>query len=266
MRKGMGRWLNAASPDVLCLQEVRAPQEVLEPFLAGRHNRQAVSRLPGRSGVAVSSLLPVLASREGLRGLEPLDTHTGRWLETELALSDSQSLTVVTAYVHAGEAGTERQDHKLDFLRAMTARLEELAAGGRDVVVCGDFNVAHRQADLKNWKGNLNNSGFLPEERAILTTWFSDLGWTDIGRLLAGERDGPYTWWSWRGKAFDNDTGWRIDYQIATPALAAKALDFRIDKPASYDSRWTDHAPFTVVYDLPGYDPSRLTLPAGEAA
>jgi exodeoxyribonuclease-3 len=148
----------------------------------------------------------------------------------------------------------------------MTERLAELgalastmsSAGGgpaRQTVVCGDFNVAHREADLKNWKGNLKNSGFLPQERAILTRWFADLGWIDVGRQLAGEREGPYTWWSWRGKAFDNDTGWRIDYQIATPALAAQALDFRIDKPERYDARWTDHAPFTVRYDLPGYQP-----------
>ncbi|MDR3106932.1 MAG: exodeoxyribonuclease III [Bifidobacteriaceae bacterium] len=271
-RKGMGSWLRASSPDVLCLQEVRAPAEVLDPLLPGRRNHQAVSRLKGRSGVAVSSLLPVAAVREGLPGLPPLDTHTGRWLETDLLLPDSVRLTVVSAYVHAGEVGTERQEHKLAFLEAMTARLADLAGTGpgdgagtgatasgneeRLVVVCGDFNVAHREADLKNWKGNLKNSGFLPDERAFLTRWFVELGWIDIGRQLAGEREGPYTWWSWRGKAFDNDTGWRIDYQIATPALAAKALDFRIDKAERYDARWTDHAPFTVTYALPGHTPA----------
>jgi exodeoxyribonuclease-3 len=259
MRKGMDSWLKATAPDVLCLQEVRAPAEVLEPCLPGRCNYQSVSLVKGRSGVAVSSLLPVARTREGLAGLaglEQLDTHTGRWLEADLSLEDGQELTVVSAYVHAGEVGTERQGHKIDFLEAMTTRLAALAAEGRNTVVCGDFNVAHRQADLKNWKGNLKNSGFLPEERAILTSWFVDLGWVDVGRALAGDREGPYTWWSWRGKAFDNDTGWRIDYQIATPGLAARALDFRIDKPERYDARWTDHAPFTVVYDLPGFKPA----------
>jgi exodeoxyribonuclease-3 len=300
MRKGMGSWLRAASPDLLCLQEVRAPAEVLGPLLPERENHQSVSALKGRSGVAVSSLLPVRAVREGLSGLQPLDTHTGRWLETDLTLADGSELTVISAYVHSGEVGTERQEHKLAFLEAMTGRLAELArpggggrpdgggclddavslhdavrpdrgdvrlggaaSGGADrrgsadrlVLVCGDFNVAHREADLKNWRGNLKNSGFLPDERAFLTRWFTELGWIDIGRELAGQRDGPYTWWSWRGKAFDNDTGWRIDYQIATPGLAAKALDFRIDKAERYDARWTDHAPFTVVYDLPGYTP-----------
>ncbi|MDR0627850.1 MAG: exodeoxyribonuclease III [Bifidobacteriaceae bacterium] len=276
MRKGMGSWLRANSPDVLCLQEVRAPAEVLDPFLPGRDNHQSVCRIKGRAGVAVSSLLPVSAVREGLPGLEPLDTHTGRWLETDLTLADGQMLTVVSAYVHSGEVGTERQEHKLAFLEAMTKRLAELKGGAgatasakggaentadgsdraeRQVVVCGDFNVAHREADLKNWRGNQKNAGFLPQERAALTGWFEDLGWVDVGRQLAGEREGPYTWWSWRGKAFDNDTGWRIDYQIATPGLAAKAVDFRIDKPERYDGRWTDHAPFAVVYDLPGYQP-----------
>jgi exodeoxyribonuclease-3 len=255
MRKGMDGWLRGASPDVLCLQEVRAPADVLEPFLPGRETHQSVSRIKGRSGVAVSSLLPVTASREGLPGLEPLDTHTGRWMETDLVLPDGQDLTVVSAYVHSGEVGTVRQQHKLDFLNAMTERLRALAADGRQAVVSGDFNVAHREADLRNWKGNLKNSGFLPEERAVLTSWFADLGWVDVGRALAGDREGPYTWWSWRGKAFDNDTGWRIDYQIATPNLAGKAVDFRIDKAERYDTRWTDHAPFTVTYDLPGYQP-----------
>jgi exodeoxyribonuclease-3 len=256
MRKGMAGWLRAASPDVLCLQEVRAPAEILEPFLPDRVAHQSVSRLKGRSGVAVASLLPVARVREDLTGLEPLDTHSGRWIETDLVLPDGSELTVVSVYVHSGEAGTERQLHKLAFLHAMTKRLAELGQAERPAVICGDFNVAHREADLKNWKGNTDRSGFLPEERAILTDWFTDLGWVDVGRVLAGQREGPYTWWSWRGKAFDNDTGWRIDYQIATPDLAAKALSFRIDKPESYDSRWTDHAPFTVTYDLPGFSPA----------
>ncbi|MDR2348352.1 MAG: endonuclease/exonuclease/phosphatase family protein, partial [Bifidobacteriaceae bacterium] len=240
MRKGMGSWLRAAAPDVLCLQEVRAPAEVLGPFLPDRSNHQAVSEIKGRSGVAVCSLVPVARTRSGLDGIVRLETHSGRWIEADLALADGGELTVVSAYVHSGEVGTERQGHKIDFLEAMTGRLAALSRAGRPAVVCGDLNVAHRQADLKNWKGNLKNSGFLPEERAIMTRWFAELGWVDVGRALAGEREGPYTWWSWRGKAFDNDTGWRIDYQLATPDLAAKAIDFRIDKPASYDARWTD--------------------------
>jgi exodeoxyribonuclease-3 len=262
MRKGMASWLKATSPDVLCLQEVRAPAEVLEEFLPGRATRQSVSLIKGRSGVAVASLLPVVRMREGLPSARPLDTHTGRWVEVDLALpAGAGELTVVSAYVHSGEVGTERQRHKIEFLEAMTERLGELreragAKGGVETVVCGDFNVAHRESDLKNWQGNRHNSGFLPDERAILTKWLAELGWVDVCRALAGEREGPYTWWSWRGKAFDNDTGWRIDYQLATPGVAAKAVDFRIDKPERYDARWTDHAPLTITYDLPGFQPA----------
>jgi exodeoxyribonuclease-3 len=250
MRKGMDSWLRAAQPDILCLQEVRAPDAVLRPFLPGRDVCHDPSLIKGRSGVAIASLAPLGEVRVGL----PLegDTHTGRWIEADFAEPD---LTVVSVYVHSGEVGTVRQDDKIIFLEAMTARLAELGATGRDVVVCGDFNVAHREVDLKNWKGNLKNSGFLPEERAFLTSWFTDLGWIDVGRSLAGEGPGPYTWWSWRGKAFDNDTGWRIDYQIATPSLAAKALECRIERADSYAGRWTDHAPLTVNYDLPAPPP-----------
>ncbi|MDR3202363.1 MAG: endonuclease/exonuclease/phosphatase family protein, partial [Bifidobacteriaceae bacterium] len=122
------------------------------------------------------------------------------------------------------------------------------AAGGGAAVVCGDLNIAHREADLKNWRANRDRAGFLPAERAYVDRWLDGLGWVDVGRRLAGDVAGPYTWWSWRGQAFANDTGWRIDYQLATPALAERAREFRVDRAQSYDRRWSDHAPLTVVY------------------
>jgi len=250
MRKGMNSWLKATGSDILCLQEVRAPDQVVAELLTGRELHNEACQLKGRAGVAIASLLPLSARRTGL-GLEG-DVHTGRWIEVDLAEPD---LTVVCVYVHSGEAGTVRQEQKMVFLEQMTVRLSELIASGRDVLVCGDFNVAHHNIDIKNWRGNLKNSGFLPEERAYLTRWFDELGWVDLGRQLATEEPGPYTWWSWRGRAFDNNAGWRIDYQIATPSLAAKALACRVDRPDSYDSRWTDHAPLTVDFDLPGFQP-----------
>jgi exodeoxyribonuclease-3 len=118
------------------------------------------------------------------------------------------------------------------------------------VVLTGDLNVAHRELDLKNWKGNLKSAGFLPEERAYFDRWFDELGWVDVMRANSGEVAGPYSWWSFRGKAFDNDAGWRIDYQIVTPQLAAKALAARVDRAPSYDTRWSDHAPVVVTYDI----------------
>jgi exodeoxyribonuclease-3 len=147
----------------------------------------------------------------------------------------------------------------------MTARLPELAAHGGYALVLGDLNVGHRPFDIKNWRGNQKSAGFLPKERAYFDRFFGPegetvegvdgttgpgLGWVDVGRRWAGEVDGPYTWWSQRGQAFDNDTGWRIDYHVATPALAEKVVDYRIDRAASYDTRWSDHAPVVVDYAI----------------
>ena len=168
MRKGMGSWLRAASPDVLCLQEVRAPDAVLAELVPGRELHAEPCLIKGRAGVAIASLLPLAATRVGV-GLAG-DVHTGRWVEADLVGPDLD-LTVVSAYVHSGEVGTERQAQKMAFLEQMTKRLVELAADGRDVLVCGDLNVAHHNVDIKNWRGNLKNSGFLPEERAYLTHW-----------------------------------------------------------------------------------------------
>jgi len=128
--------------------------------------------------------------------------------------------------------------------------MEELRASGRHVLLTGDLNVAHREVDLKNWKGNLKSAGFLPEERAWFDQMFDELKWVDVARQLSGEGPGPYSWWSWRGKAFDNDAGWRIDYQIATPQLAEKAVDAAVDRAPSYAERWSDHAPVVVTYDV----------------
>jgi exodeoxyribonuclease III len=142
-----------------------------------------------------------------------------------------------------------RQDEKYRFLAAIRARLDALSVGGRLVLLCGDLNVAHREEDLKNWRGNLGKAGFLPDERA----WFDRLfqaGWVDVGRRLAGEGPGPYTWWSWRGKAFDLDSGWRIDYQVASPALGPRAVTCEVDRAPSYAERWSDHAPVVAGYDL----------------
>ena len=165
------------------------------------------------------------AARTGASGASwrtEADVAAGRWVEAELDLPTGP-VTVVSVYVHTGEAQTPRQEDKYRFLDAMTMRMKELADGGRPVLVAGDLNIAHTRADLRNWKGNLGKAGFLPEEQAYLDRWL-DGEWVDVSRRAAGEVDGPYTWWSWRGKAFDNDTGWRIDYQLASAALAPPAV------------------------------------------
>jgi exodeoxyribonuclease III len=258
VRRGMHPWLADRTPDVLCLQEVRAPDDVLAQALATGpggdrpwHTVHEEAATAGRAGVSVHSRTAPSAVRVGLPDPEPeaggIDA-TGRWVELDLP-TGSGPLTVVSAYVHTGEAGTPRQDEKYRFLAAARARLDSLAADGPYVLLCGDLNVAHREADLKNWKGNLKKAGFLPDERA----WFDRLlgaGWVDVGRRLAGEGPGPYSWWSWRGKAFDTDAGWRIDYQIASAGLGERAVKCEVDRAPTYAARWSDHAPVVAGYDV----------------
>ena len=253
VRRGMASWLAERDPDVLCLQEVRAPDEVLGALLdealgAGwhvAHREPTDAGTKGRAGVAVATRLPVGEQRAALH---PRFDGAGRWVELDVR-TPAGTVTVVSVYVHTGEAGTPKQDDKTAFLDAVGERMEQLRAGGGHALVCGDFNVAHREADIKNWRGNLKKAGFLPEERAHYDRWFAS-GWVDVVRALHPDREGPYSWWSWRGQAFDRDTGWRIDLQLATGELAARAGGAAVDRAASYAERFSDHAPVVVTYDV----------------
>ncbi|MFP3713098.1 exodeoxyribonuclease III [Puerhibacterium sp. TATVAM-FAB25] len=257
-RRGMGDWLAARTPDVLLLQEVRAPDALLNEYLEGWHVAHQSSDLKGRAGVAVASRLPLHAVRVGLGahavdgGPEPA-VDTGRWVEADVELPGGGLLTAASAYLHSASAAPG-QEHtlvaKYAHLEKVTARLAELAAGETPAVVAGDLNIAHRNVDIANWKGNLKSAGFLPEERAYLDRWFDELGWTDLGRAHGGEGPGPYTWWTWRGRAFENDKGWRIDYQLANPALAPAAVKVEVDRAPTYEGRWSDHAPVVATYEL----------------
>ena len=262
VRNGMAGWLDLADVDVLALQEVRAERSHIETALPGWNLVHDESLTKGRSGVAVASRLPIAASRIEL-GDETVDSR-GRWIEADFDI-DGECLTVVSAYVHSGEDGTPRQVAKYGFLDAMERRMPELAADASLAVIMGDLNVGHRTLDIKNWKGNVKKAGFLPRERAYFDRFLgatgesvagvdgsvgTGLGWVDVGRRFHGEVDGPYTWWSNRGQAFDNDTGWRIDYQLATPALAERVSDYRVARAAAYAERWSDHAPVIVDYTL----------------
>ncbi|WP_256673540.1 exodeoxyribonuclease III, partial [Nocardia cyriacigeorgica] len=164
---------------------------------------------------------------------------TGRFIEVEF-----DEVTVASVYVHTGEAGTERQDEKYRFLAEIAAHLRTKTG---NYVIAGDWNIAHTERDIKNWKGNLKNAGFLPEERAWLDAQLA-AGYVDVVRALHPEGDGPYSWWSYRGRAFDNDAGWRIDYQLATADLAERAKQAIVERADAYDQRWSDHAPVTVQY------------------
>jgi exodeoxyribonuclease-3 len=249
LRRGGLDWLAAQSPDVITLQEVRADDDTLRKTLADAgladwSVAHAPSVAAGRAGVAVLSRTEAMAVRVGWGDEFDL---AGRWIEADLRLPDGRPVTVVSAYVHTGEADTPRQDEKYRFLDGMGRRLSALLDGG-EALVTGDFNVAHREADIKNWRGNLKRAGFLPDERAYLDRWLES-GWVDLGRAHGGPGPGPYTWWSWRGKAFDNDAGWRIDYVLATPSVAGDVASVAVGRAAEYAQRWSDHAPVVVDFD-----------------
>lgn len=251
-RRGGLEWLAQEDPDVITLQEVRATPDQLAQALEGSAFEgwevvEAAGSAAGRAGVAILTKHPVVRRSFDLPGF----ADAGRWVEAEVSTPEGP-LTVISTYVFTGEAGTPKQDEKYAFLDAMTARLSELRDGY--AVLTGDLNICHTQQDLKNWKGNRGKAGYLPDEQACLSTWFAD-GWVDVARTHAGEVEGPYTWWSWRGQAFDNDTGWRIDYQIASASLAATVKDHRVGRAPTYAERWSDHAPVVVDYLLPTLAP-----------
>jgi exodeoxyribonuclease III len=247
--KGFTEWLNTTEADLVCLQEVRAEPDQFPPHLRapeGWHTLIAPAATKGRAGVALYSRITPTTTRIGF-GTPEFDT-AGRYAEMHLP-----TLTIASLYLPAGEVGTERQAEKERFMEAFHAHLttlnREAAETGRAVLICGDWNIAHQEADIKNWKANQKNSGFLPEEREWLTSVQTNAGYVDVVRTLHPGIEGPYSWWSFRGKAFDNDTGWRIDYQMASANLAALATSALTERAASYGERWSDHAPVTCVYD-----------------
>jgi exodeoxyribonuclease-3 len=258
-RKGMGDWLGGRGVDILCLQEVRAETTDLIPLLGdGWHVVHDAATAKGRAGVAIASRTAPTAVRTEF-GPADFDS-AGRWIEADFAVGGS-TLTVASAYVHSGEVNTPKQVEKYKFLDAFEQRLAELSKGEARALVVGDLNVGHRTLDIKNWKGNVKNAGFLPDERVYFDRIVGSeddeaynagagLGWVDLGRRFSGEVAGPYTWWSQRGQAFDTDTGWRLDYHLASPSLASTALTYAIDKADAWDARWSDHAPVVIDYDI----------------
>jgi exodeoxyribonuclease-3 len=251
VRRGMHPWLDARDPDVVLLQEVRAPDDELRKALPSYpHVAHTEAAAKGRAGVAIASRAEFSAVRIGFAH-DPHFATSGRWIEVDVDTAVGP-MTFVSAYVHSGEVGTPQQDDKHRFLDAMDVRFAELgktaAETGREALVAGDLNVGHTERDIRNWKGNRNKAGFLEDERAHFDHWFDTLGWVDTQRSVAGDVDGPYAWWSWRGQAFDNDTGWRIDYQLVTPGLGARLTSVETDRAATYAERFSDHAPVVATY------------------
>ena len=239
--KGLFQWLPAQGADVVCLQETKAQEHQLGDSMfrpAGYHCRYFDALRKGYSGVAVFSKHKPDRVIRGI-GVAEFDQE-GRYLEFQFG-----RLSVVSLYLPSGSSGPERQASKFRFLEAFLPYLKKLGRRSRDYVLCGDFNIAHRPIDLKNWRANQKNSGFLPEERAWLDRVFGELGWVDAFREVDPRPD-QYTWWSNRGQARAKNVGWRIDYQIVSSSLAAKAQTASIFK----DAWFSDHAPLTMDYAL----------------
>jgi exodeoxyribonuclease-3 len=234
-------WLAKQDADVICLQEVRAHEAQFEGHdisLPGYHAAYHPAERPGYSGVA-------LYSREKptrlLRGFGDREfDREGRYLEAQFP-----GISVVSLYLPSGSSGPERQASKDRFLKKFMPHLQALKRKRRHYILCGDWNIAHREIDLKNWKGNRKNSGFLPHERAWLDELFDGHGYVDAFRHVNQEAD-QYTWWSQRGQARAKNVGWRIDYQIASPSLKGAARTARIHTA----NRYSDHAPLIMDYEL----------------
>lgn len=245
--KGVFDWLATRQADIVCVQELKAQLADLTPALrnpAGFTGHFHAAEKKGYSGVGIYSRRTPDRVVEGFGNAE-FDAE-GRYLQ-----ADFGRLSVVSLYLPSGSSSEERQQAKFRFLEQFRPQLERLALdarrNGTEVLLCGDWNIAHREIDLKNWKSNQKNSGFLPEERAWLSSVFDDLGWVDVHRKLQPEATGEaYTWWSNRGQAWAKNVGWRIDYQIATPGLAATARSVSVFR----DQRFSDHAPLTVDYEV----------------
>jgi len=240
-RRGLARWLARIEPwDVVCLQEVRADEADVPTSLRAPRKCAAAfhpAQRKGYAGVAVYAR-HVPTFRSGF-GHAEFDAE-GRYLQADFA-----GLSVISVYLPSGSAGPHRQASKFRFLDAFIPHLAKLRRERREVILCGDFNIAHQAIDLKNWRSNQKNSGFLPEERAWLTRVFDEFGFVDVFRRI-DSRPEQYTWWSNRGEAWAKNVGWRLDYQIATPGIAAKAHAASIYK----NRRFSDHAPLIIDYDF----------------
>lgn len=240
-KKGFFDWMRQEAPDFVCVQELKAQEaDMTEEFLRphGYHGHFHYAEKKGYSGAGVYSKKKPDNVFIGF-GSEEFDAE-GRYVRCDFG-----DLSIISVYCPSGSSSEERQQAKFRFMDEFQPHLAELIASGREFIICGDWNIAHKEIDLKNWKSNQKNSGFLPEERAWMGALFEDLGWVDVYRQLHPETTGEaYTWWSNRGQAWANNVGWRIDYHVATPGIASKAKSAAIYK----EQRFSDHAPLTLIY------------------
>ena len=241
-KKGFMEWLNHQSADFICVQELKAQEVDLAPEILSPPGLNAYFHYAKKKGYSGSGIFTPHAVEHMQLGFgNPEFDAEGRYVEVQIG-----QLSVISVYMPSGSSSPERQEAKFRFLDAFLPHLIQLKKSGRQILLCGDVNIAHHEIDLKNWKGNLKNSGFLPEERAWLTKLFSEIGYVDVYRQLEPDAsDACYTWWSQRGQAYAKNVGWRIDYQIATPELAQTARKAGVYK----EQRFSDHAPLIIEYN-----------------
>lgn len=241
-RKGFFEWMIEQKPDVVCVQETKSQEHQLEAaqhYPKGYHAYFVDAEKKGYSGVAIYSRCQPDKVVLGLgEGFEDMDSE-GRYIQ-----ADFGKLSVVSLYLPSGSAKAERQEVKFSFMERFEARLKAMRRQRREYILCGDWNIVHKEIDIKNFKSNQKNSGCLPEERAWMDKLFGPLGFVDAFRVVNQEKN-QYTWWSNRGQAWANNVGWRIDYHVITPGLRDKVLAADIYKA----QRFSDHAPLTLEYD-----------------
>lgn len=240
-KKGFFEWMLQQNADVICVQEIKAQEAELANKLLqpdGYHCHFHYAEKKGYSGVGIYTRHQPKKIVTGLGWLEA--DQEGRYLE-----ADFGDIVIASLYLPSGSSGEHRQTIKFDFLRRYRQHLETQLQQSKQYIICGDWNIAHKQIDLKNWRGNQKNSGFLPEERAWMDELLGPLGFVDAFRLINQDPE-QYTWWSNRGQAWAKNVGWRIDYQIVTPGLKNVIKSAQIYK----DQRFSDHAPLIIDYDI----------------
>jgi len=240
-RKGFFQWLARQKADVVCIQETKAQIDQLSDSVfhpRGFHCYYHDAEKKGYSGTAIYSKIKPRKVIVGL-GIGWIDRE-GRYLEAQFA-----NVNVVSLYLPSGSSGDIRQDYKYKMMDEFLPHLQKRRRAKRKMVICGDWNIAHTNSDIRNWKGNKKNSGFLPEERDWMTELFTKHKYADAFRQLP-QKEHEYTWWSNRGRAWDNNVGWRIDYQVISDNLANDVKATRIYRA----KRFSDHAPFIVDYNI----------------
>jgi len=244
--KGFFPWLEKQKADFLAVQEVKAHHEQVDGIYSEVGALRGYFHYAQKKGYSGVGLYARETPSEVIRGIGVSEfDNEGRWVELRFDRAGSKR-SIISCYFPSGSSGEDRQQAKFRFLDALYPHLQELRAS-REFILLGDVNIAHREIDLKNWKSNQKNSGFLPEERAWMTRLLNEGGLRDVYRQLDPlATDSCYTWWSNRGQAYANNVGWRLDYHLATPAVAATARQVEIYKA----EKFSDHAPVTVDYDL----------------